>query len=89
MNDILNMESCLFMFIHLNEQIYVVMLTVFAFFLVYLDNNVNMFMDPQRSTAFTGPLYQAAADPTTYYLNEDMTIMINMVEAEDLNTIKG
>ncbi|XP_067227140.1 uncharacterized protein [Chanodichthys erythropterus] len=55
---------------------------------IYLDNNVNMFMDPQRSTAFTGPLYQAAADPTTYYLNEDMTVMINMVEAEDLNTIK-
>lgn len=58
-------------------------------FLVYLDNNVNMFMDPERSTAFTRPLYQTAGDPTTYYLNEDMTIMINMVEAEDLHTIKG
>ncbi|XP_067284845.1 uncharacterized protein [Pseudorasbora parva] len=55
---------------------------------IYLDNNVNMFMDPQRSTAFTGPLYQTASDPTTYYLNEDMTIMINMVEAEDLHTVK-
>ncbi|KAK7175440.1 hypothetical protein R3I93_002372 [Phoxinus phoxinus] len=55
---------------------------------IYLDNNVNMFMDPERSTPFTGPLYQTAADPTTYYLNEDMTIMINMVEAEDMHTIK-
>jgi len=48
-----------------------------------------MFMDPERSTAFNGPLYQTAADPTTYYMNEDMTIMINMVEAEDLHTVKG
>ncbi|XP_055058678.1 uncharacterized protein [Misgurnus anguillicaudatus] len=54
---------------------------------VYLDTNMNMFMDAQRSTPFSGPLYQKEADPTTFYLNEDLTFQINVIEAEDLQTI--
>ncbi|XP_065131978.1 uncharacterized protein [Paramisgurnus dabryanus] len=54
---------------------------------IYLDTNMNMFMDAQRSTPFPGPLYQKEADPTTFYLNEDLTFQINVIEAEDLQTI--
>ncbi|XP_056600333.1 uncharacterized protein LOC130418293 isoform X1 [Triplophysa dalaica] len=53
---------------------------------IYLDSDMNMFKDPQKNTPFPGPLYQKEADPTTYYLNEDLTVMINMVEDEELNT---
>lgn len=64
--------------------------TVYAFFtLVYLDRDMNMFKDPEKNTPYPGPLYQKEADPTTYYLNDDLTVTINMVEDEDLKTKLG
>ncbi|KAL1005415.1 hypothetical protein UPYG_G00058820 [Umbra pygmaea] len=48
---------------------------------IFLDRNMDMFLDAQRTTPFSGVLFQRASDPTMYYLDEKLTVMVNVVEA--------
>lgn len=41
-----------------------------------------MFMDAQRTTLFSGLLFQKASDPTMYYFNEDLSVMVNLIKTE-------
>lgn len=59
----------------------------FLFFTVYVDNNADLFVDPDRRTPFPGPLFQK--DLTTYYVNADCTTVANLVMTEDSHTTAG
>lgn len=54
-----------------------------------MDNNANLFVDPDRRTPFPGPLFQKAHDLTIYYTNMDCTTVANLVMTEDSHTTAG
>lgn len=56
-------------------------------FLVYLDEKAQMFLNPQRTLLFPGPLYQHGNDPTVYYADEDLTVKVDLFEAGKITEI--
>ncbi|KAF1376245.1 hypothetical protein PFLUV_G00208830 [Perca fluviatilis] len=46
-------------------------------YLVYLDNNTDLYLNPERTLRYPTPLYQREAD----YADGDLSIVVNLVEA--------
>ncbi|XP_072562115.1 uncharacterized protein [Paramormyrops kingsleyae] len=49
---------------------------------IFADSNMDLFVDPERTKPLSAPLFQAAWDPTTFYLDEALTVRVSIVPAK-------